>query len=218
MSVFQHLLWDTAPNSQTYDVRTPQQGQQESQRVATGGGLMNQYSNAFADPNFGIAGGLPSQSQYRYVGDQAAVDEINRIAAGGGGESGYSAARSAKVASDAIINYKLGISNAQNQARQGVGQNMALATQPGGFQSYDSWVNPQQNSILSQFVGGVAGGAGGGAGSAAGSALGAMLGEGGVVTKPTTALIGEHGPEVVMPVKDFIKKHGKRGGMAAGMS
>src|SRR5260370_1062988 len=109
MSVFQHLLWDTPANSQTYDIRTPQQGQAEQQRVSTAGGLMNQYSNAFADPNFGIAGGLPSQSQYRYVGDQAAVDEINRIAASGGGGSGYSAARSAKGASDAIINYKLAI-------------------------------------------------------------------------------------------------------------
>src|SRR6266446_4444879 len=134
MSLFQHLLWDTAPSTNTFDVRTPQQGQAETQRNATAGGLMNQYGNAFADPNFGIAGGLPSQSQYRYVGDQAAVDEINRIAASGGGESGYSSARSAKVASDAIINYKLGISNAQNQARQGIGQNMTLATQPGGFQ------------------------------------------------------------------------------------
>jgi hypothetical protein len=53
---------------------------------------------------------------------------------------------------------------------------------------------------ISKLAGGIASAAGGGAGGAA-----AGLGEGGIVMEPTTAIVGDKGPEAVIPLDDMEK-------------
>jgi len=232
MSVFSNLLWDKPASSTTYDVRSPVQAVSEKERLGVGEGLTNQYAAASGDPNFGITGGRPSDALNRYLMDNAETDEVNRIAASGGGGSGYSASRAAKAATDAYFSRQNALSQTQNQARNNVGQMMVNATNPSGYTPYQSFQNPAKPSILSSLVNGVVGGGAGGAGSAAGGQAGGMLGgmmggggggagaalalkDGGVVTHPTLALVGEEGPEKVTPLHSkkqvhSAAKHGMR--------
>jgi hypothetical protein len=172
MSVFSNLLWDKPPSTTTFDVRTPQQYTAENQRLAVGGGLTNQYGAAYADPNFGITGGRPSDAMNRYLMDTTETDEINRIAASGGGGSGYAASRAAKAATDAYFARQNALSQTQNQARANVGGQMVNATNPSGYQPYSSFTNPGKDSVLTSLVNSYVGGAGGGAGSAMGAGAG----------------------------------------------
>lgn len=117
-------LLGTDPRVIRTDVRTPEQTALEQARLGTFAGLSNQYGMAVKDPTYSLPN--PEQQQYD---ENALMDAVyNRTSGMGAGKSGTEK----KLANRALTEYRMGLVDRQQKARDTLRNQMLSVLGMGG--------------------------------------------------------------------------------------
>jgi hypothetical protein len=110
------MMMDQTPYTMRTDPRTGYQMATEQRRISAGDDWAEQYQRSLSDPSYAIASPALQQMQEQELTDQA----FNRMGNAGAGASGSAKA----LAQKALVDYRLGLIQQQNAARENLRQNM----------------------------------------------------------------------------------------------